>query len=363
MAADSSVVRQSVRRGELERLVASPQQGPGLSIEAFRVSLEDLRSGYGQGAVHVDRELRDQPLPEELVEDVEHLLGTSHSEARDHHLALLLDRISYDGEELLQGLLLGLVEAISVRGFQQEHLSVLYGLRILDDGLIPPSQIPRKEEFPAVASIVRPQLHGGGPEDVAGILKADVNPSGHLLPLSIRDLAKEPEGLAGVLLVVERGDRPSSHSEVPSGLPRGLHLLYMGAVQEHDLAQVPGGGCAVNGPRITRFDQGRDEPGVIHVGMGEHHRFQLHRPVDLYPAIAFLQRLRSLEQATVHKDRTARGLHPVRCPRHSSRPSDKGDPHRRLHALGRKRLAKRSQSRSSGYWSAPPNSNLCLRCL
>ena len=77
--------------------------------------------------------------------------------------------------------------------------------------------------------------------------KTAVTPGSQLDRRGVVHRLEQPDGLAGVVLGVERLDAPAPGPAGLAGAPLGFHLLDVGGVEQHDLRQVARGRRGVDG--------------------------------------------------------------------------------------------------------------------
>lgn len=163
--------------------------------------------------------------------------------------------------------------------------------RVPDDRLVDVANVPGEDDLLLHAALLHPHLHAGRAQQVSRIHKADLDPFkefydlsilrgdqmlGHLgrIGHSIKGLHRGPARLLSLLV-----------------FPLGILLLNVGRVLKHHRQQLAGETCGKNLPLKPLFDQQRNPPRVVNVGMGDNHIVDIvggkikHGIVPLIPAL------------------------------------------------------------------------------
>ena len=254
-----------------------PNHLHGLLIKALiPVPVEDLRGFHSQRTVHIDREILmpvHQLLYLDLAEKIQHLLGPSYRKGRNHHIAAPVKSLLQDlGQfsHIVRTLLA--VQAVTVGGFHHHIIRPGSILGIPQNRLSVISQVTGEHDLLLHVVLFQPDLNTCRAQQMPHIRKPD--------PHLITDLN---------LCIIMAGDDPLDHpfrifhgierlrrllvtaSLRFSALPLSLHHLDMGTVTEHNAAQIRSCVCGIHLPPEASRIQKWQQPGMIHVGMGQEH--------------------------------------------------------------------------------------------
>ena len=87
--------------------------------------------------------------------------------------------------------------------------------------------------------------------------------------------AQVGDGGLGVVQIIQRRHARAAGASGLAGEPFRVGLLDVGAVAQHDLAEVAGGVRGDHRAVVAVFVQQRDAPGVVDVGVGQQHEAEL----------------------------------------------------------------------------------------
>ena len=141
---------------------------------------------------------------------------------------------------------------------------------------------------------------------------------------------KRGKGGLRVLLGIEGDDVLIPVAESFAALPLRLHLLDVGAVQEHDPEEIRGRRGHVDLAAEPLLDETREEPGMVHVGVRHQHEFDPVGIVDVDVPVALFDLRVSLMHAAVDRKPMAARLQDVTGAGHRPCRTHKLDFHSRL---------------------------------
>ena len=140
---------------------------------------------------------------------------------------------------------------------------------ILQNGLAQIAHVPGKNDLLLLAALSEPDLDAGRTQEVADVRKAAANPLGHVHHGAVVTGHKQGESPLSVVHVVHgfhrRAPGPLGFAAFPF---RVLHL-DVGAVPEHDLAQLRGDAGGEDLSLKTVFIEEGDIPRMVDVGVGQ----------------------------------------------------------------------------------------------
>ena len=259
---------------EDEGIVLIEEEAVNGFVEALRVDAEDLCGVHGERAVDVDRHAAELAGVEELVEDVEELLGALDGESGDHHLAAALEGFFKDRAEGIGGPGRQLVLAAAVGAFHQDEIDVRHRDGIAQDFVAAAADVAGEEEallLVAVFPVDDFEQHLGGTEDVAGVVEGQRHAVAERHRALVADADELAQAALGVFLEIEWLDGRQVVFGAVLVEPFGVLLLDMRAVCQHDLAEVAGGESGVDVAAEALLAEVREIAAVVDVGVGEDH--------------------------------------------------------------------------------------------
>ena len=206
----------------------------------------------------------------------------------------------------------------------------LHRFRVADDGDAGAPDVAAVEEpdIPPRVFILDLEEDVGTPEEVTGVDEGQVDPRHDLPSPVVADADEVLHRPRRVILRVERLE-----GRLPLLLPLPVYELYIPlmdvtAVEEHDGAEVPGGGGAVDVPREAALHQAGDAAGVIDVGVGEDEDVDVGVLAGASPAVDLEGLLAAaLEKTAVEEDAVAVHFDEVPGAGDGAGRSGKGDLH------------------------------------
>ncbi|OPY91198.1 MAG: hypothetical protein A4E73_02156 [Syntrophaceae bacterium PtaU1.Bin231] len=272
-----------------QRIFACRQKLPRFLVEIFPMIAEDLRGLGRKRAVdengHVRRETA---LLRQEIQGIDELLGPLHGKGGDDDLLTASVAEGNGFGQFVQALRFILVIAVSVGGFQEEDVGLLHDRRVFHHQLRTPADVAGKDDLPPRPSFFDPDLQERRPEDMSRVLEDDPDSRGGLEGGPVVDDPEKGKRIQGVLCRVERIHPVRAEAKPLAAFPLRFHLLDMGAVQQHDLQQIPGRGRRIDAAPESILDHPRQEPGVVDMGVGHQEKIDFLRLVDRQVPIPFL---------------------------------------------------------------------------
>ena len=242
-------------------------------VEAFRVEAEDLGGGDGEGAVDKDGDAGEAGGLDEVVDDVEELLGALDGEGGDEDFAAVFEGVGEDAAEVLAGVGVHFMFAPAVGAFHDDGVDVRGVVRIAQEVVVAAADIAGEEEtfFLAGGAVVEVEDDLGGAEDVAGIDEGDLDAIANEHGAVVVEGDELPEGLFGIDGGVERGVEGLAFAGAFFVGVFDVGGLDPGGVGQHNLAEVAGGGGGVDVSAVALAGEVGEIPAVVDVGVGEDH--------------------------------------------------------------------------------------------
>ncbi len=233
---------------ESQRLPVVLKEAPaGRFVEQLGVTTKHGRGLRGEGAVDVDRQIRDRAPLHQVVQRRHQLLRPAHGERRHDQPTAPLDRARHAFDEPAFGLGRGRVETVAVRALHDERIHAGRRLGIREDRPPGAAEIAAHAEPEAARPIAELERRERRPQDVPGVEILDRDTRCEI-PRLVVATGREPlERRAGVLGRVERLERtalslPGSRVRVrvtSQVLEVALHQEC--TVREHRATQIRGG--------------------------------------------------------------------------------------------------------------------------
>ena len=233
---------------------------------------------HRQRTVHVNRKIKGyQPVRLDLTDKVEHFLGAPHGKGGDHQISAPGERSLDDFRQGFYIVRRRLVLPVAVGRLHDHVVRLLHIAGVLDQRLVQVPDVPGKYDFFLRFPFRQPDFNAGGAKQMSHIHKADFDSllqSNYLIIRAARQMLDQPQGvLHGVGRNVIRLPGPA----VFLGAPFRLHHLNVGAVAEHDIAEIRRGLCGVHRSPESVGVKGRQISRVVDVGVGQQHKVQLRR--------------------------------------------------------------------------------------
>ncbi len=281
-------------------------------VEILPTFPEDLRGLDGERAVHEDGHVRRQSaVLRQEVEGIDHLLGPLHGEGGDDHLLSPAIAVGDRLGEFVQAVLFVLMVPIPVGGLHEEEVGLGYHRRILHQKLRRAADVAGKDDPARFAGFRDGQLYHRSAEDMSRILEGHGQPRKRREGRLVFHGGEKGKGGLYVLLGVKGNDVLVPVTEPFPALPLRLHLLNVGAVQQHDPEEILRRRRHVDLAVETLLDKPGEEPRMVHVGVGHQHEFDAGGIVDLDVPIPLFDLGVSLMHAAVDGEPMASGLQDV----------------------------------------------------
>ncbi len=263
--------------GEAERIaVAVGDEDFGdLGVIRLGMGAEDRRGIDGQRAVDVDLKVGRQVAPlDQVVETVDQLLCTADGEGGHDDLAPLLHRLADDLFQLVVGVLIIGVLAVAVGAFHDQHVGPVEKHGVIENGPVGAAQITGEDDARRLprARVVHVEHDQGRPQHVPGVVEGQGDARRDLIGALVADADELLQAGQGVGHGVDRLQRRQVVAAALLVQIGHVRLLNLGAITQHDAAQVARGrgGDDVAGEAIA--DEAGDVAAVVDVGVGEDER-------------------------------------------------------------------------------------------
>jgi hypothetical protein len=285
-------------------------QLPGLLVERFRVLAVDGAGLGSERAVHVHRHIQ-VVLREDLPQEEEDLLRPAYGERRDDDVPTLPLGLLEDLRQLLLGSAVAFMQAVPVGGFHDQIVGLLDELRVPDDRLVGLAHVPAEQQLYRLPLVFQVEFEEGRAEDVAGVMEDDAHARREPHRLRVLHRREQPDGLAGVVLGVERLDPPAPGAAGLAGAPFRFHLLDVGRIEQHDLSEVTCGRRSVDGTGVARPHQPGQPARVVDMRVSEQDEGYLSRVVGERREVESLLLVTPLMHATIDQEAGLPDLHDV----------------------------------------------------
>ena len=194
------------------------------------------------------------------------------------------------------------VLTISVSGLHKEIVGIKNLMWVFYNQLVLLTQIPGKNHLNGFTVCLNPQFQDGRPQNMPRISKPCFHPrfkGQHLV--SFHGMKAFKAGFR-VFSGVQRGYPPFGLAGIFAGLPFSIHLLNVGRVQQHDLAQFRGWGGCNNFPLKSILYQLGNPPAMIDVTVGEKQDFNFLRIKPPRLPVAAFHLSPALKKPAVHQN-------------------------------------------------------------
>ena len=318
-----------VEAGELEK-GAALQSLNGLLVQiAVEIAGENFGGLACQGRVHIHREAGDRlhhALLLHLTDEIQQFLGAAHRKGGDDHIAAPAQGVINDGGQLFGVLriLLHIVVPVAVGALGEDVVGLGDVAGVPDDGLVPVADVAGKDDLACFAALGKPHFHTGRAQQMACVGKADADAGFDLKLVAVFAGHHMGEGGLGVGHGVQRLHRLPAGALALLVEPLGVALLDVGRVPQHDGQQLPRQAGAVDIAGKALFDQQRDAPRVVDVGVGDHHGVDVAGVEVQLPVVPLIP---TLLEAAVDQDLFPIAFHTVTASGHGSGRAKKGELH------------------------------------
>ena len=144
---------------------------------------------------------------------------------------------------------------------------------------------------------------------MACVLEGDLYTRARFERFFIGPYLKKGKGPFGISLGVQRHDPAVSVTKPLLALPLRLHLLDMGAVQQHDSQQVPSRRGGVDLPAKPLLHHPGQQAGMVDMGMGNQKKIYLVGLIDIRIPVAPFDVRIALMHAAIHGKAMTIGFH------------------------------------------------------
>ena len=276
-----------------------------------------------QRAVHIDVKAvmsLDQFFILDMPYQIKQFLGTSHCKGRNHHVAAPVQGLLDDAGQVLHMVYSLFMVAVAIGGFHHHIIRLINILRIPYEGLVLIADVPGKYNLLGPASLGSPYLYGCGSQQMPHIRKTQGQVVIQFEFLAISHPFKMLQHILCILHGVKGLHLTASGAPGLTVLPLSLHLLYMGTVLQHDVAQVNGriGGYHL-APEPSCIDPWQHAR-MIDMGMGQEHvvyftvtygKFRVlidivtlfHAAVDQYLCFPYFQKMTASSHLMIRPDK------------------------------------------------------------
>lgn len=226
---------------------------------------KDLGGIDREWAVHVHRQSRNLVVGQKLVQAVDDILGAAHRKGRDDHLASpvvdLVDDIAEPGDLLFAVPVL----AIAIRALGDQQVHVGRHLGVTDQRRPRTAQVAAKEQPPRRPPLLDLEQHHSRTQDVPGIIVGQSDAGGDRQRAMVIEAEKIFQAAPGVGVCVQGFDKWLAAPAVLFVDVRGIRLVDVCRVAEHNRAQVARAGCAQDVSLESAADQRGDVARVVDV--------------------------------------------------------------------------------------------------
>ena len=276
---------------------------------------EDAGGGGRQRRIDIDRDLGQRLLGHQLAQVADQLLGPLDREGRDQERALRAHRRLHLGAQLATPVGGGSVlpVGVAIGALADQIVDAAGAFRVRVHQLVVRTDIAGKQQFHRGFGEV--QLDRGGAEQVAGVPETGAQAGQDLEPVAIGKGVEKRERRLRIRAGIDRLDRVAAAAPAVAPVELlDLDLLDVGAVGQHDAAQLERRAGGVDRPGIAVADQLRQQAGMVDMGMAEHDRVDVADGKGEGPVVQLLLGLGALEHAAVEQDGAARRLETMTRP-------------------------------------------------
>ena len=211
----------------------------------------------------------------DVADEVKDLLRAPYRKGRDHHVAAAVQGGLDDAREVVLGVARLGVNAVGVGAFHHDVIRLLQILWVIQQRLPHVADIAGEDQRFGHAFFGGGDGDGRGAQKVARIAEFDAEAVKQLFLLAVLDGIKIAADVFRILHRVERLDHIVAATFVFSVAPLGVALLDVSAVKQHDVAQLFGGGSAIDLAAKALFVKKREPAAVVDVSVRQHHVINL----------------------------------------------------------------------------------------
>ena len=161
------------------------------------------------------------------------------------------------------------MQAVPVCGLHHDHISLVYVVRILDDGLVQVSDVSGEDDLARRPLFFQKHLYACRSEKMPCVGEPDMKMLGQCQHPVVFHRLEVVHRLIHILLCIQRVHITLSTTSVLPAFPFGLALLDVGRVQKHDRAQLHRGTGRIDRSGKPLLDKLRQPAGMVDVRMGQ----------------------------------------------------------------------------------------------
>ena len=210
----------------------------------------------------------DQPLIFDFPQEVEKLLGAAHGKGGNDHVAALGEGVVDELGQRFGVALRHLVVPVTVGGLHDHIVCLFQKFRVPDNGLVHVAQVAGEDQLALHVTLLGPDLHNGGAQQVARVPEADLHALAQVQRLAVLQGKDLLQRRLRVSHGVQRLHLGPSGTLALLVLPLSVALLNEGGVPQHNGQQLTGEPGGEDLALESLFHQQGDPAGVVDVGVG-----------------------------------------------------------------------------------------------
>ena len=251
----------------MEWFVAFEEHLGGFVVVAFFVFCVNACGPGGEGAVHVDGDVRHGVAFVDFAEEVDEVLGAADAEGGDDETGAFGVDVFDDFFEFGLDVGFGRVEAVAVGGFGDEPVDVMDHGGVAEDGHVVAAHVAGEKE----AFFLFEEVYGdeGGTEDVAGVMKGGDDSGEEFYFAFVRGWGEACHDWVNVVRGVEWLEQVFALLGAFFVDVFDVFYLDVGRVAEHDVAEVNGGWGGEDVAAEAVFHECGDVAAVVYVRVRE----------------------------------------------------------------------------------------------
>lgn len=269
----------------------------------------DFRGAIGHRRIDENRQIMQPALPRQAMQVIKNLLGATHREGGNDDIAATFAGLRYDRDHLINRRGLIAMHSIAIGRFHDQDIGLGDRRRVAQNRPPRLTQVAAEYQLYGFARFGDPQLDDCRTENVTAIAESADHIGMWRKTLIIRHLPHLPEAGFGIAYRVDRGRwgrrRPGPVAP-PALCPFGLRLLDMGAIWQHHLKQIGGGGGGQDRTTESVLRQFRQHAAMVNMRMRQQHEIQGTRIKTEMLAVARVRLAPTLNHAAI--DQKSRGL-------------------------------------------------------
>ena len=256
-------------------------QRVGLGIEQFGVVERDMRRRCGHRRIDIDLERREALALNQVGENADDFLRAADGKSRDDQVAVggagALDGV----DDFVLGLGHGAVRAVAVGRFDEQQVGLgddFFG--VAQHRSIVHSEVARKDQFARAASVDDVDFEPRRPQDVAGVVEADLDCRRRVDRRTVGDRAQQLQRRLRLRHRVQRRRNGAFAGAAPAlmaQLPLDVFLLDVRTVRQQHLKQVDGRRSGIDRSAEAEHREPRQQAGMVDVRVGQQNEVDLAR--------------------------------------------------------------------------------------